>query len=221
MARVLLVVIDFMYHRLAAANVIRRIFDIVRAGKSARQIEAGDIEARRGELSQLERDRHILTGERAIAVRGIDNERIHLPRAITKTAADHNIALTTPLMRAVIAAQPRTTGALLFPSRRTGGRLKNWADLVAGLRRDSGVDFLLHDLRRTARTLMSRLGVSEDVSEMAIGHQREALIVKYNKDPMWAQRVEAFQKIDGYISALLVEAADERSNVIPLQRPVG
>jgi hypothetical protein len=45
MARVLLVVIDFMDHRLAAANVIRRIFDIVRAGKSARQIEAGDIEA--------------------------------------------------------------------------------------------------------------------------------------------------------------------------------
>ena len=45
MTWVLLVVIDFMYHRLAAANVIRRIFDIVRAGKSARQIEAGNIEA--------------------------------------------------------------------------------------------------------------------------------------------------------------------------------
>ena len=45
MTRVLLVVIDLMYHRLAAANVIRRIFDIVRPGKAARQIEAGDIEA--------------------------------------------------------------------------------------------------------------------------------------------------------------------------------
>jgi hypothetical protein len=45
MARVLLVVIDFMHHRLTAANVIWRIFDVMRAGKSARQIEAGDVEA--------------------------------------------------------------------------------------------------------------------------------------------------------------------------------
>ena len=133
---------------------------------------------RRGELSQLERDRHILTGDRAIDDRGIDGERIHLPKTITKTVADHDIALT-PLMRAVIAAQPRTSSALLFPSRRTGGRLKNWADLVAGLQRDSGIDFQLHDLRRTVRTLMSRLGIAEDIAELAIGHQRADLIARY------------------------------------------
>jgi integrase len=171
---------------------------------------------RRGELSQLERDRHILTGERAIAVRGIDGERIHLPKTITKTVADHDIALT-PLMRTVIAAQPRTTSALLFPSRITGGRLKNWADLVMGLQRYSGVDFRLHDLRRTTRTLMSRLGVSEDVSEMAIGHQREALILKYNKDPMWPQRTEAFARVSQHIASLLVDTGDDRSNVVALQ----
>jgi integrase len=49
---------------------------------------------RRGELSQLQRDCHVLTGERAIDNRGIDGERIHLPKAITKTAADHDIHLT-------------------------------------------------------------------------------------------------------------------------------
>jgi integrase len=60
---------------------------------------------RRGELAQLEH-RHI----RSDAVRGIDGERIHLPKTITKTAADHDITLT-PLMRAVIAAQPHSTSA--------------------------------------------------------------------------------------------------------------
>jgi integrase len=130
---------------------------------------------RRGELAQLERDRHILTGEHAAAARGIDGERIHLPSAITKTMANHDIALT-PLMRTVIAAQPRTTSALLFPSRRTGGRLKNWVDLVMTLRRDSGIDFQLHDLRRTCRTLMSRLEIAEDIAELAIGHQRADLV---------------------------------------------
>jgi integrase len=88
---------------------------------------------RRGELSQLERDRHILTGDRAADNRGITGERIHLPKAITKTAADHDVPLT-PLMRTVIAAQPRGTSALLFSSR-TGGRLSGWTNLVAALRR--------------------------------------------------------------------------------------
>ena len=37
--------------------------------------------------------------------------------------------------------------------------------MVAGFRADSGVDFGLHDLRRTVRTLMSRLGVAEDIAE--------------------------------------------------------
>jgi integrase len=178
---------------------------------------------RRGELAQLEHYRHILTGERAVTVRGIEGERIHLPKTITKTAADHDIALT-PLMRTVIAAQPRTTSALLFPSRITGGRLKNWTDLVTSLQRDASVDLRLHDLRRTARTLMSRLGVAEDVAELAIGHQRADLVARYNKDAAWPQRTEAFARVSQHIASLLVEAADERSNVVALRhepRPVG
>jgi hypothetical protein len=49
---------------------------------------------RRGESSQLQRERHVLTGERAVDNRDIKGERIHLPKAITKTAADHDIPLT-------------------------------------------------------------------------------------------------------------------------------
>jgi hypothetical protein len=44
MARMLLVVIDLVHHRVAAANVIRCVFDIVGAGKPARQVEARDVE---------------------------------------------------------------------------------------------------------------------------------------------------------------------------------
>jgi integrase len=179
---------------------------------------------RRGELSQLQRDRHVLTGDRAIDNRGIDGERIHLPKTITKTAADHDIPLT-PLMRAVIAAQPRGTSPLLFPSRITGRRLKGWTTLVAALKDLSGVDVELHDLRRTVRTLMSRLGVAEDIAELAIGHQRADLVARYNKDTAWRARAEAFEKVSAHIGALLVEAADDRSNVFAMhgrdQRPTG
>jgi integrase len=170
---------------------------------------------RRGELSQLQRERHILTGERAIDRRGISGERIHLPRAITKSAADHDIPLT-PMMRAVIAAQPRTTSPLMFPSRITAGRIKGWTKLVAALQDASGVDVELHDLRRTVRTLMSRLGVAEDIAELAIGHQRADLVGRYNKDQAWPARADAFEKVSAHIAALLAEAVDDRGNVVAL-----
>jgi integrase len=170
---------------------------------------------RRGELSQLQHERHILTGERAIDNRGIGGERIHLPKAITKTVADHDIHLTA-LMRAVIAGQPSGSSALLFPSSRTGGRLKGWTKMVAAFRAESGVEFGLHDLRRTVRTMMSRLGIAEDIAELAIGHQRADLVARYNKDTAWRARAEAFEKVSAHINGLLAEAADDRGNVVPM-----
>jgi integrase len=120
-------------------------------------------------------------------------------------------------MRTVIAAQSRSASSLLFPSRKTGGRLRGWPQ--AALQRDSGVDVRLHDLRRTCRTLMSRLGVPEDIAELAIGHQRADLVARYNKDAAWPARVEAFEKVSAHISALLAVAADARGNVVPMHGP--
>lgn len=171
---------------------------------------------RRGELSQLERD-HVLCDERGVNDHGISGERIHLPRTVTKTAEAHDIPLT-PLMRTVIAAQPRTTSTLLFPSRITGGRLRGWTKLVKQLQDASGVGVELHDLRRTARTLMSRLGIAEDIAELAIGHQRADLVARYNKDQAWPSRVDAFEKVSTHIAGLLANTAEPSGNVVRLRK---
>ena len=41
----LLVVIDFVHHRLTAADVVRRVFHVVGAREATRQVEAGDVDA--------------------------------------------------------------------------------------------------------------------------------------------------------------------------------
>ena len=51
---------------------------------------------------------------------------------------------------------------------RSGGRIQGWNNLQQA----SGVKFTMQDLRRAARTLMSRLGVAEDIAELAIRHLR-------------------------------------------------
>ena len=119
-----------------------------------------------------------------------------------KTGTQHEVPLT-PLMRAVIAGEPITTAPLVFPSSKTGGRIKGWTKLVAKLQQASGVDFRLHDLRRTTRTLMSRLGIPENIAELAIGHVRADLIARYNKDQAWEGRCDAFVRVSAHIAALI------------------
>jgi integrase len=157
--------------------------------------------ARRGELAGLERS-HFLA------------DRLVVVPEHAKTGAQHEVPLT-PLMRAVIAGEPITTAPLVFPSSKTGGRIKGWTKLVAKLQQVSGVDFRLHDLRRTARTLMSRLGVTEDIAELAIGHVRVDLIARYNKDQAWEGRCDAFARVSTHVEGLI--GAREGAAVIPLR----
>ena len=93
------------------------------------------------------------------------HDRIVLRAATTKTGAAHEIPLTG-LMRQILDAQPRTTSPLIFASDRTGGPMASWNKMKMALMREADVgEWTLHDLRRSCRTLMSRLGVSETIAE--------------------------------------------------------
>jgi integrase len=121
----------------------------------------------------------------------------------------------TELMRTVIEAQPTTLSALVFPSERTGGVMSGWTKAVGALQRASGVDFTLHDLRRTCRTLMSHLGVDPDIAELAIGHKRTGLARLYDFAELWEARCDAFTKVSEHVSHLVVAACDP-GKVIPI-----
>jgi integrase len=151
--------------------------------------------ARRGEIAKLSCDR-------------ILSDRVVLPPLHTKTGEKHEVALTD-LMRTVIAAQPKTTSPLAFPSEKSGGVISGWTKLVTALQRDAGVKLTPHDLRRTCRTLMSRLGVDTDIAELAIGHKRTGLERLYNFDQAWQLRCEAFAKVSEHVAALLRLATAE------------
>jgi integrase len=154
----------------------------------------------------------LLTGMRRNELAGlrwsdVREDRIVLAPHATKTGAQHEIPLTV-LMRNVLAAQPRTTSDRIFPSWRTGAQMRGWTELVAAATRKSGVTFKLHDLRRTVRTLMSRLGVSRDVAELAIGHVKRGLIAIYDKDPSWLARIDAFERVSNHIAALVSSSGE-------------
>jgi integrase len=119
----------------------------------------------------------------------------------------HEVPLTD-LMRTVIAAQPVTTSALVFPSA-SNRVFSGWSKPLNALRCASGVAFTPHDLRRTCRTLMSRLGVERDNAELAIGHKRPGLEGLYNFDEAWQLRCEAFAKVSEHVAELIGCASAE------------
>jgi integrase len=167
--------------------------------------------ARKSEIAKLTRDRILIA---KIIRDDILADFIELPPLSTKTGVLHQIPLTAA-MRTVIAAQPKTTSAFVFASEVTGKPIQGWTKLVASLQEASSVDFTLHDLRRTGRTLMSRLGVDTDIAELAIGHARKGLEKRYNFDEAWPLRCEAFAKVSKHVAGLL-DCAAEKGKVVAI-----
>ena len=91
--------------------------------------------------------------------------------------------------------------------------MSGWDKLTTKVEKESGVEFSLHDLRRTCRTAMTDTGTSADIAEIAIGHQRSDLIRRYDFSTVWPERIEAFKRVSEHILAIV---AAEKPKVVKL-----
>jgi integrase len=130
-------------------------------------------------------------------------DRIVLAAERTKMTVQHEIPLT-PLMRKILVYQVRTTSPLVFPSDTTGEAMTGWVKMKAKLVREADIGpFTIHDMRRSCRTAMTRLGVSKDSAELAIGHAPESLVAIYALDKQWSMRLDAFSRVSDHVAGLI------------------
>jgi integrase len=133
----------------------------------------------------------ILTGCRrteaskaARAMRQIDKKRrplLILPKYITKSGRDHNLPLTKQMVELLKGCEVDARSDLYFPSRVTERPMQGWANMLTKLKDKSGVEFALHDLRKTFRTGLAALGVDNDIAGICLNHSRRGLEAVYNK----------------------------------------
>jgi integrase len=71
----------------------------------------------------------------------------------------------------------------------------------------------LHDLRRTARSLMSRAGVSSDIAERALGHVMGGIRGTYDRHSYANEKRQAFEALAGLIERII----DPQPNVTQLR----
>ena len=73
----------------------------------------------------------------------------------------------------------------------------------------------LHDLRRTAKTLMARAGVRPDISERVLGHVIPGVEGVYDRHSYLNEKCDALEKLSAIINSIL---QPEQKNVIRLER---
>ena len=72
----------------------------------------------------------------------------------------------------------------------------------------------IHDLRRTARSLMSRAGVRTEIAEMVLGHARDELLQIYDRHHYQDEMAEALTKLAALIERI-VDNVRPTNNLIP------
>lgn len=135
----------------------------------------------------------------------------HLPASRNKTGLD----LLRPLSGAALAilAELPREGEWVF-SRAGVAALGGMSRSKSALDLASGTDgWRLHDLRRTARSLMSRAGVASDHAEAALGHVIGGVRGVYDRHKYLDEKRAAFEKL----AALIEGIVNPQPNVLPFR----
>ena len=133
-----------------------------------------------------------------------------LPTARNKAKFD----LVRPLSkeaRAILAEQPRISDFVFTAGRRPLGgisKAKASFDTACGVS-----DWCLHDLRRTARSLMSRAGVNADIAERCLGHVIPGIRGIYDRHEYRDEKAHAFEALAAQIARIV----DPHLNVTTLR----
>jgi integrase len=113
-----------------------------------------------------------------------------------------------------VRAQPRISGNEYIFAGRTGGCFRGFSKPKGALDKKAGIaPWVLHDLRRTARSLMSRAGVRPDVAERVLGHVIAGVEGVYDRHQYSAEKADALARLAALVERILDPPAE---NVVEL-----
>jgi integrase len=118
--------------------------------------------------------------------------------------------------RAIIAAQPRfVSNDFVFASGRTAGPINGQSKFKERLDKAAGVSgWQIHDLRRTARSLMSRAGVSSEHAERVMGHAIAGVEGVYDHHSYKSEKAAALARLATLIDGIV----HPRDHVMVMER---
>jgi integrase len=136
----------------------------------------------------------------------VDGSIFSLPAKRSKIGQPRRIPLA-PAAKAILLRVPQVDGRdRVFPT-------VAWSYIKSKL---PALDepWTLHDLRRTMRTGLSRLGIEERIAERCIGHAKRKIVRIYDKEEHLTEQATAFARWAAHVEGLV---AGEPSNVVSIR----
>jgi integrase len=157
--------------------------------------------ARRGELAGL-RDDEIKDGVWLLPA-SRSKTKTEVPRPLSKAAL------------ALIDARPRVPGCPYVLTANGVTPIASFSGPKEKLDAESGVaNWRLHDLRRTARSLLSRAGINSDIAERCLGHALPGIRATYDRHRYIEEMSFAFEAL----AALIERIVSPTDTVVALRR---
>ena len=124
-----------------------------------------------------------------------------------------------PAAMQIVHAQPKLAGNPYVLAGRNGNPFRGFANAVPALIEASGVrGWIVHDCRRTARSLMARAGVISEHAERVMGHAVGGAVEQtYNVHPHFAEKAAALAKLTALIERIINPPAGDV--VVPMRAP--
>lgn len=143
--------------------------------------------ARRGEAAEM-------------AWQELDGSIWVLPAARNKTKQD----LARPLTKQALEILPERAGEFAFSTDGGNTAIGGFSKFKLAFDKTCGVtEWTVHDLRRTARTLLSRAGVSSDTAERCLGHTIGGVRGVYDRHRYLPEMRAAYEGLAGLIDRII------------------
>lgn len=161
----------------------------------------------------------LLTGQRRTETAVMRREDVDLDAGIwtiparhAKNGREHRVPLP-PLAIAIIRRQARHAGDPHVFATGLRKPMSGWTKRQDKLIELSGVQFTLHDCRRTFRSGLTALRVENELAEIMLNHVRDDLEERYDREPRSKERMAAASAWADHIAALV---RDDSAPVIDL-----
>lgn len=160
----------------------------------------------------------LLTAQRPAEVRLISWPEVDLtqklwiiPGARYKTGLDHAVPLSDEAIKILKARWSIGAKGYILAGREPGQAFNGHASAMGRIRKKIGgrADFTWHDMRRTARSGLSRLGVDERTAELVIGHVPDGMVKVYDMHERLSERRAALDAWAKFVVSLCEGASSE------------
>jgi integrase len=139
-----------------------------------------------------------------------------IPADVAKNGRSHRVPLNPQAVTILDRLQADAKGVWVFPSPTTDRAIENPQKTIGRVRERSKVPGLrLHDLRRTAASLMTGMGISRLTVKKILNHAERDVTAVYDRHSYDPEKRAALEAWGRRLDAIITDTASE-SRTVPL-----